>query len=221
VAHDFNNIVTAILGHSEMLLKKLSAGDPLRQNVEPIEKCGHMAAALTKQLLAFSRKKKIEPRLINLNDVIANVETMLRRLMAKEIEFCIETEPSATQIQADPGQIEQVIMNLVVNARDAMPAGGKLFIKTAKIFLDAAKQKKFSTDKNDFVLLTIADTGTGMSDEVKARLFEPFFTTKPLGKGTGLGLATCLGIVKENNAHIEVDSRIGAGTSFRIYFPAA
>jgi two-component system cell cycle sensor histidine kinase/response regulator CckA len=166
---------------------------------------------LTKQLLAFSRKRKIEPRLLKLNDVIINVETMLRRLIAKEIEFCLEIDPAAGQIQADPSQIEQVVMNLVVNARDAMPNGGKLSIKTANVFLN----------EQSYVLLTIMDTGTGMSEEVKARLFEPFFTTKPPGKGTGLGLATCFGIVKENNGRIEVHSKIGEGTIFKIYFPRA
>jgi len=221
VAHDFNNIITAVLGHSELLLKKLSAGDPLRQNVEPIEKCGHMAAALTKQLLAFSRKGKGESRILKLNDVVINIETMLRRLIAKEIEFCMEIDPSAGHIQADPSQIEQIIMNLVVNARDAMPAGGKLTIKTANIFLSEQEKKTLSTSEKSYVLLTIMDTGTGMSEEVKARLFEPFFTTKPPGKGTGLGLATCFGIVKENNGHIEVHSQTGKGTTFKIYFPRA
>jgi two-component system cell cycle sensor histidine kinase/response regulator CckA len=221
VAHDFNNITTAILGHSEMLLKKLSPDDPLRQNVEPIEKCGHMAAALTKQLLAFSRKGKAEPRIIKLNDVINNVETMLRRLIAKEIEFCVELDAVAGQITADPSQIEQVVMNLVVNARDAMPEGGKLIIKTSNILLSELEQKTLSTGEKGRVLLTITDTGTGMSEEVKARLFEPFFTTKPSGKGTGLGLATCFGIVKENNGQIEVHSQIGKGTTFKVYFPWA
>jgi two-component system, cell cycle sensor histidine kinase and response regulator CckA len=221
VAHDFNNITTAILGHSEMLLKKLSPGDPLRRNVEPIEKCGHMAAALTKQLLAFNRKRKTEPRIIKLNDVIINVETMLRRLIAKEIEFCVELDAAAGQITADPSQIEQVVMNLVVNARDAMPEGGKLIIKTSYILLSELEQKTLLTSEKGRVLLTITDTGTGMSEEVKARLFEPFFSTKPPGKGTGLGLATCFGIVKENNGHIEVQSQIGKGTTFKIYFPRA
>jgi two-component system, cell cycle sensor histidine kinase and response regulator CckA len=221
VAHDFNNIITAVLGHSEMLLKKLSADDPLRQNIEPIERCGHMAAALTKQLLAFSRKGKGESRILKLNDVVINVETMLRRLIAKDIEFCIKTDPAAELIQADPSQIEQIIMNLVVNARDAMPGGGKLTIQTANIFLNESEQKALSTNEKSWVLLTITDTGTGMSDEVKVRLFEPFFTTKPPGKGTGLGLATCFGIVKENNGHIEVHSQIGKGTTFKIYFPRA
>jgi two-component system cell cycle sensor histidine kinase/response regulator CckA len=220
VAHDFNNILTAILGHTGMLLEKLSSADPLRRNAEPIEKCAHMATALTKQLLAFSRKQAIEPRILKLNEVILNIETMLCQFTAKDIEFRLDLNPNVGLIKADPGQIEQLIMNLVVNARDAMPGGGKLTVATANVPQNEYEANIFhQLSARDCVLLTITDTGIGMSDVVKAHLFEPFFTTKPMGKGTGLGLATCFGIIKQNNGHIQVDSETGKGTAFKIYFP--
>jgi two-component system, cell cycle sensor histidine kinase and response regulator CckA len=221
VAHDFNNILTAILGHSEMLLAQLTVDHPLRRNVEPIEKCAQMAAALTKQLLAFSRKDAPAARILQLNDVIINVEKMLRRLIGGDIQFITSTDPSAAFIKADPSQLEQIVMNLVVNARDAMPNGGKLAITTANSMPPALGPKIAPQLDGECVLLTISDTGTGMSEEVKARLFEPFFTTKPAGKGTGLGLATCFGIVKQNNGWIQVQSELGKGTTFKIYFPRA
>ncbi len=222
VAHDFNNILTAIMGHTSMMLKQLSPGHPLRTNAEPIEKCAQMAAALTRQLLAFSRKEPPARCVLQLNDAILNIEIMLRRLISGEIQFQTTTDPDAGYINADPNQIEQVIMNLVVNARDAMPDGGKLTITTARTRLGESKRREDSNSGvEDYVLLTISDTGTGMSDEVKTHLFEAFYTTKPAGKGTGLGLATCFGIVKQNNGHIEVQSEIGKGTTFKIYFPRA
>ena len=220
VAHDFNNVLTAILGHSEMLIGQLNAGDLRRQNAEEIKKCAQMASALTKQLLALSRKQVIEPRLIELNAVILNIETILQRLVGRDIEFRTELDSAAGSIKADPGQIEQVVMNLVVNARDAMPNGGKLTIITSNAALDEqALRDAPGLGAGDYVLLAISDTGTGMSEEVKAHLFEPFFTTKPSGKGTGLGLATSLGIVKQNNGHMKVYSELGKGTTFKIYFP--
>jgi two-component system cell cycle sensor histidine kinase/response regulator CckA len=220
VAHDFNNILTAIMGHSELLLRKLGADDPRRKNAEQIEKSAYMAAALTRQLLTFSRKQVIEPRVLKLNAVINNIERMLRRLIGEDIEFRTELDPAAGHIKADPGQIEQVIMNLAVNARDAMPKGGKLTATTANTTLDKDHLKNFpDLCAGDYVTLAIADTGTGMSEEVKAHLFEPFFTTKPPGKGTGLGLATCFGIVKQNSGHINVHSELGRGTTFKLYFP--
>jgi signal transduction histidine kinase len=220
VAHDFNNILTAITGHSELLLRQLGADDPRRKNAEQIEKAAYRAAALTRQLLTFSRKQVIEPRVLKLNAVMFNIEGMLRRLIGEDIEFRTLLDPAAGHIKADPGQIEQVIMNLAVNARDAMPNGGKLIITTANTTLDK-NHLKYSPDlcAGDYVMLAIADTGTGMSEEVKAHLFEPFFTTKPPGKGTGLGLATCFGIVKQNTGHINVHSELGRGTTFKIYFP--
>jgi CheY-like chemotaxis protein len=179
-----------------------------------------LAAGLTRQLLTFSRKQVIEPRVLNLNAVILDIKKMLRRLIGEDIEFCTLLDPAAGHIKADPGQIEQVIMNLAVNARDAMPNGGKLTVTTANTTLDKNHLKNFpDMDAGDYVMLAIADTGTGMSEEVKAHLFEPFFTTKPSGQGTGLGLATCFGIVKQNTGHINVQSELGSGTTFKIYFP--
>jgi CheY-like chemotaxis protein len=162
----------------------------------------------------------IEPRVLKLNAIILNIEKMLRRLIGEDIEFCTVLDSGAGHIKADPGQIEQVIMNLAVNARDAMPNGGKLTVTTANTTLDKNQLNNFpDLCAGDYVMLTIADTGTGMSEEVKAHLFEPFFTTKPPGKGTGLGLATCFGIVKQNTGHINVHSELGRGTTFKIYFP--
>jgi signal transduction histidine kinase len=222
VAHDFNNILTAISCHSEMLLKQLTADDPRRKNTEQIEKCAKMGATLTRQLLTYSRKQVIAPRVLELNAAILNIEPILCRFIGKDIEFSTALNPDAGHIKADPGQIEQVLVNLVVNARDAMPKGGKLTIMTANTTLDENQIKNFHDLRGgDYVMLAIADTGTGMTDEVKMRLFEPFFTTKPPGKGTGLGLATCFGIIKESNAHIQVHSELGKGTTFKIYFPKA
>lgn len=220
VAHDFNNILTVITGHSELLLRQLAADDPCRKSAEQIEKSAFFAAALTRQLLTFSRKQVIEPQVLNPNTVVLNVEKMLRRLIGEDIEFCTVLDPAAGNIKADPGQIEQVIMNLAVNARDAMPAGGKLTVTTANTSLDENYLQNFpDLSAGDYVMLAVADTGTGMSEEVKAHLFEPFFTTKPAGKGTGLGLATCFGIVKQNAGHINWYSELGRGTTFKIYFP--
>ena len=220
VAHDFNNILTVITGHSELLIRQLDADDPRRKNAEQIEKAAYRAAGLTRQLLIFSRKQVIEPRVLDLNAVILDIKKMLRRLIGENIEFCTLLDPAAGHIKADPGQIEQVIMNLAVNARDAMPKGGKLTVTTANTTRDKNHLKNFpDMGAGDYVMLAIADTGTGMSEEVKAHLFEPFFTTKPPGTGTGLGLATCFGIVKQNTGHINVHSELGSGTTFKIYFP--
>lgn len=220
VAHDFNNILTVIAGHSELLLRQLGADDPRRKSAAQIEKSADFAAALTRQLLTFSRKQVIEPQVLNPNTVVLDVERMLRRLIGEDIEFCTVLDPAAGNIKADPGQIEQVIMNLAVNARDAMPAGGKLTVTTANTSLDENYLKNFpDLSPGDYVMLAVTDTGTGMSEEVKAHLFEPFFTTKPAGKGTGLGLATCFGIVKQNTGHINLYSELGRGTTFKIYFP--
>jgi two-component system, cell cycle sensor histidine kinase and response regulator CckA len=220
VSHDFNNILTAILGHSGMLLKQLAVEDPGRKNAEQIEKCAQMAATLTKQLLTYSRKQVIAPRVLELNAAILNIEPILRRFVGQDIEFCMALNPATGHINADPGQIEQVLINLVVNARDAMPQGGKLTIITSNIIPDQDLIKKFRNMRaDDHVTLAVVDTGTGMTDEVKAHLFEPFFTTKPHGKGTGLGLATCFEIVKQSNAHIQVQSELEKGTTLNIYFP--
>jgi two-component system cell cycle sensor histidine kinase/response regulator CckA len=220
VAHDFNNFLTAITGHSELLLRQMDADDPRRKNAEQIEKVAYMAAALTRQLLTFCRKQVIEPRVLELNAVIRNIERMLRLLIGEDIEFSTSLGSAAGHIKGDLGQMEQVIMNLAVNARDAMPNGGKLTITTANTTLDKNHLKNFpDLCAGDYVMIAIADTGTGMSEEVKAHLYEPFFTTKPPGKGTGLGLATCFGIVKQNTGLIKVHSALGRGTTFEIYFP--
>ncbi len=220
VAHDFNNLLTAIGGHSELLLSQLDPSDSRRKHAEQVEKCASMAAALTRQLLIFSRKQVIEPRVLELNEVVRNIEKMLRRLIGEDIEFTATLDPAAGHIKADAGQIEQVIMNLAVNARDAMPKGGKINVTTAVVTRDSARLKNLpGLSPGSHVMLAVADTGTGMTDEVKAHLFEPFFTTKPAGKGTGLGLATCFGIVQQNAGHIEVQSELGRGTTFRLYFP--
>ncbi len=222
VAHDFNNLLTAITGHSDLLLRALDLGDPRRKNAEQIEKCAQMAAALTRQLLTFSRKQAIEPRVLNLHDVLNNIQRMLRRLIGEDIEFHAALEAAPAHIKADPGQLEQVIMNLAVNARDAMPGGGRLCVSTARVTPDQARLKDVpGLVPREYVMLAVADTGTGMTAEVKAHLFEPFFTTKPAGKGTGLGLATCFGIVKQSGGHIQVESELGKGTTFKLYFPSA
>src|ERR1039457_4771517 len=220
VAHDYNNFLTAITGHSELLLRLMDANDPRRKHAEQIEKVAYMAAVLTRQLLTFCRKQVVEPRVLELNMVIRDTERMLRLLIGDDIEFSTSLDPAAGHIKADPGQIEQIIMNLAVNARDAMPNGGKLTVTPATITRDKNHLKNFpELSAGDYIMLAIADTGTGMSEEVKAHLFEPFFTTKPSGKGTGLGLATCFGIVKQNTGHINVQSELGSGTTFKIYFP--
>ncbi len=220
VAHDFNNILTAIGGHSELLLRQLEPGDARRKNAEQIEKCAYMAAARTRQLLTFSRNQALEPRVVTLNDILRNLERMLKRLIGEDIELTTTLNERLGPIKADPGQLEQVVMNLAVNARDAMPAGGALAITTANVTLDAPRlQDVAGLSAGNYVMLAIADSGTGMTEEVKAHLFEPFFTTKAPGKGTGLGLATCFGIVKQSRGHIEVQSELGQGTTFKLYFP--
>jgi two-component system cell cycle sensor histidine kinase/response regulator CckA len=220
VAHDFNNILTAISGHSELLLRLLEPGDSKRKHAEQIEKCAGLAAALTRQLLTFSRKQAMEPRVLNLNDIVQNVERMLRRLIGEDIELRATLEAVSGHIKADPSQLEQVIMNLTVNSRDAMPNGGKVHIRTANLTIDEAGLKEVPALRpGNYVVLSVTDTGMGMTPQVKAHLFEPFFTTKPAGKGTGLGLATCFGIVQQSSGYISVDSEPGKGTTFRIYFP--
>jgi two-component system cell cycle sensor histidine kinase/response regulator CckA len=220
VAHDFNNILTAISGHSMILLRELKEGDPRRINAGQIEKCAYRAATLTRQLLTFSRKQAIKPRVININDIVRGLERMLRRLIGEDIEFRQMLDAAAGNIKADIGQLEQVLTNLCVNARDAMPNGGRITVFTANVTVDDLRAKDArSMNAGDYVMVAVADTGTGMTEEVKAHLFEPFFTTKPPGKGTGLGLATSFGIVKENSGHIELESEVGKGTTFKIYFP--
>lgn len=219
IAHDFNNLLTAISGYSELSLNRLSENDPLRHNLEEIKKAGKRAASLTRQLLAFSRKQILQPKVIDLNVVVSDFQKMLRRLIGESIELLTVLDPGIGSVKADPGQIEQVVMNLVVNARDAMPHGGKLTIETANVYLDHDYAKHHVAVSGSYVMLAISDNGCGMDEETKARMFEPFFTTKEPGKGTGLGLSTVYGIVKQSGGNIWAYSEVGNGTTFRVYLP--
>jgi two-component system, cell cycle sensor histidine kinase and response regulator CckA len=221
VAHDFNNLLTVIAGYAEMILAELSSDHPIRESVEEISLAAERAGALTRQLLAFSRRQAGEQKDIVLNDLVRNIEKMLKRLIGEDIDLVLSLDENAGSLRADPGHIEQVIVNLVVNARDAMPAGGRLLIETARLAVD----KEFShmhmaVPPGDYVLLTVSDTGIGMTPEVKARIFEPFFTTKEKGKGTGLGLSTVYGIVKQSRGAIWVYSEPRRGSVFKLLFPA-
>lgn len=220
IAHDFNNLLTAITGYSELSLRKLRSDDPLRRNLEEIKKAGDRAAALTRQLLAFSRKQVLQPKILDLNSVVLDFEKMLQRLIGEDIELRTVLEPEIGSLKADPGQIEQVIMNLVVNARDAMPQGGKLTIETKNVFLDEnyARQRAVVIP-GSYIMLAVSDTGTGIDQETQKRIFEPFFTTKAMDQGTGLGLATVYGIIKQSGGYIWVYSEMGQGSSFKIYLP--
>ena len=220
VAHDFNNILTVIGGYCAMGLQTLDKNDPLQKNITEIQNASERAASLTRQLLAFSRKQVLQPRVLQLNDIVQNMEKMLRRLIGEDIELSIVFDSGLGRVKADPGQLEQVIMNLAVNARDAMPRGGKLTIGTSNVVVDhKLKFRNRTLDVGKYVLLAITDNGVGMTEEVKAHLFEPFFTTKGLGKGTGLGLATCYGIISQSGGDIHVYSEANCGTTFKIYLP--
>ncbi len=220
VAHDFNNLLTIINGYSELVLTLLPGDHSCRGFLEEIQKAGQRAADLTRQLLAFSRKQILVPEVLSLNDVLVSLEKMLRRLIREDIELVLTLAPDLHAVKVDPSQIDQVIMNLAVNARDAMPQGGRLVLETANLELDAVYTAPYEDLKpGPYVLLAISDSGVGMSEEVKARIFEPFFTTKD-GKGTGLGLATVHGIIKQSGGHIAVYSEVNHGTTFKIYLPA-
>lgn len=221
VAHDFNNLLTVIRGYSELLLMRLMPADSMRNEMEEIKKAADRASELTRQLMAFSRRQFVVAKVLDLNSLISNMEGMLRRLLGEDIvEFCAELDSSAGAIKADPGQIEQVVMNLVVNARDAMPKGGCLTIQTQNVTIEkGARRDAVGVESGSYVLLAVRDTGHGMDAEIQSHLFEPFFTTKRQGKGTGLGLSTVYGIVKRSGGTITVESAPGLGTTFRIYFP--
>jgi signal transduction histidine kinase len=220
VAHDFNNLLTAIIGYSELTLKKLEPNDPLRRNLTEIKAAGDRAAALTRQLLAFSRKQVMQPKVLDLNQVVSNLQKMLLRLIGEEYELRMNLGAELGNVKADPGQIEQVIMNLVLNARDAMPAGGKVSIETSNIHLDESYAREHvSVVAGAYVMLAVSDSGTGIDENTRQHIFEPFFTTKEAGKGTGLGLSTVYGIVKQSGGNIWVYSEVGKGTTFKIYFP--
>ena len=221
VAHDFNNLLAVIAGYSDLMLESLGSSDLNRAKIEQIKQAANSAASLTRQLLMFSRQQIIQPVILDINQIVSNTEKMLRRLIKENIEFAVVLEPNLDRVNADPGQIEQIILNLIVNARDALPNGGRLRIQTSNVRLDNnSGHAGADTPPGRFVLLEVTDTGTGMDDETQAHIFEPFFTTKPVGKGTGLGLATVYGIVKQSNGQIEVKSTLGRGSSFKVYLPA-
>jgi PAS domain S-box-containing protein len=219
VAHDFNNLLTVILSYSSLLVDGMKPNDARRKDVEEIERAGRRAMALTQQLLAFGRKQLLEPRIIKLNDIVTGIEAMLRRLIGEDIELTVRSSPELGCVRADPTRMEQIIMNLVVNSRDAMPRGGKLMIETANVNLDQAQAALAGVKPGPHVVLTVTDTGIGIDRASQAKIFEPFFTTKEKGKGTGLGLATVFGIVQQSGGSIGVDSEPGKGTTFRVYFP--
>ena len=221
VAHDFNNLLGVIIGYSEFLQEQLPPQNSLRGSVDEILNAGKRAASLTRQLLAFSRQQVLAPKVIDLNTAVSDMEKLLRRLIGEDIELRTSLAHNLGRVKADQGQFEQVIMNLAVNARDAMPQGGKLAISTENFFMDGAfvQRYPYPVQPGPYICVTVTDTGIGMNAETKARAFEPFFTTKEKGKGTGLGLATVYGVVKQSGGYIDIDSSPGAGTAFKIYLP--
>jgi len=222
VAHDFNNILMSIMGAADLLLMQVDRDNPVREEAVEIKRSVDRGAGLTRQLLAFSRRQATRPRLVALADVIRGMETMLRRLMGPEIELAMATGEQPVHLVADTGQIEQVVLNLVVNARDAMPEGGRIAVGVDQVALDEARAAAFADGRpGDYARLTVSDTGTGMDEQTRAKVFEPFFTTKAQGKGTGLGLSIVYGIVKQNRGYITVASEPGRGATFVVYLPAA
>jgi two-component system cell cycle sensor histidine kinase/response regulator CckA len=220
VAHDFNNLLTIITGYSQLVLNNLPAADPNRHSIEQIIQAGDRAAALTQQLLAFSRRQVLQPKVLDLNRLVTSLSTMLRRLIGEDIDLRLALGADLGRVHADPGRIEQVLMNLTVNARDAMPKGGTLTLETANVFLDENYSSKHLTVKaGQYILLAVSDTGDGMDAGTQARMFEPFFTTKESSKGTGLGLSTVFGIVKQSGGSVQVYSEPGRGTSIKVYLP--
>jgi two-component system, cell cycle sensor histidine kinase and response regulator CckA len=221
VAHDFNNILNIIMGHDEILLATAGNDPETREGLEQIRRAADRAALLTQQLLAFSRKQVLQPKVLDLNEAVADVQKMLSRVIGEDIELISKLHPSLSSVKADPGQVEQVLMNLAVNARDAMPRGGKLTMETANVEISAEQGRELELSAGSYVLLKVMDTGQGMDAGTLSHIFEPFFTTKSRGKGTGLGLATVYGIVKQSGGSIRVRSEAGAGSEFSIYLPAA
>ncbi len=219
VAHDFNNLLSVIAGHCEILALKFPPDDPAFKSISEINKASEHGSSLTRQLLAFSRKQPQELHFINVNDVVTDIEAMLRRIIGSDIELATITEPNLKLVKADPGQLEQVLMNLVVNARDAMPAGGQISIETDNVTLDEPVAQELGLSAGDYIQLAVSDTGLGMDEETMSQLFEPFFTTKEAGKGTGLGLSTVYGIVTQTGGQVTAESEPKVGTTFRIYLP--
>ena len=222
IAHDFNNLLTAIIGNAELSLAQLGKDSSLREMIVEINNAGQRAASLTRQLLAFSRKQVIQPKVLNLNEILEDMEKMLRRMIGEDVELKTVLEPNLWRVEADPGQMEQVIMNLAVNARDAMSQGGRLTLETANVNLDDDyfRDRGVAEDPDPYVMLAVSDSGIGMDEEIRSHLFEPFFTTKEKGKGTGLGLSTVYGIVKQSGGYIWPYSEPGQGTTFKVYFPS-
>jgi two-component system cell cycle sensor histidine kinase/response regulator CckA len=222
VAHDFNNLLTAILGYSELLLDRVRGDQSLASDVEEVKKAGESAARLTKQLLAFSRQQVVEPQVVDLNAIVAELQKLLARVIGEDVQLDVVTYPGLLRVRVDPGQIEQLILNLAVNARDAMPQGGALRIATASATIDEDFARRHAgAVPGQFVAISVADNGCGMSADVLAHIFEPFFTTKPVGKGTGLGLATVFGVVRQSGGFLTVDSTLGVGTTFTAYLPVS
>ena len=221
IAHDFNNLLAVIVGYSELLLINSTPGDDQSRKLEKIKQAGESAASLTRQLLTFSRHQLVQPTTVDLNKTFTRLNGMLRRLIREDVHLTMVLDPNLEVVRADPGQVEQILLNLVVNPADAMPDGGKLSIQTESVLLDAFTAKRFNALPGQYVRLSVIDTGTGISPEVKPHIFEPFYTTKPIGKGTGLGLATVYGIVQQSGGFLDVESNIGAGSSFRVYLPAS
>ena len=219
VAHDFNNVLAAIFGYSDLLLEQFADDDPRRADIQEIRRSAERAAALTRQLLAFSRKQIMQPRVLNLNDVVSGLQKLLARLVGEDITLDVHGLKDLWAVRADPGQMEQVLMNLAANARDAMPEGGRLSIDTANVNVQADPRQRPGLQPGAYVMLTVADNGSGVAEEVREHMFEPFFTTKDQGKGTGLGLATVYGIVKQSGGSVYVESEEGSGTRFMIYLP--
>ncbi|MGQ0813907.1 MAG: ATP-binding protein [Gemmatimonadota bacterium] len=221
IAHDFNNLLTAIHGHAQFLIEDLPAKNPSRADAEEILRSAERAAALTRQLLAFSRGRTLSPQTLDLNQVVSSMEQLLRRVIAENITLTTALDTTLWPVRADAGHIEQILVNLVVNARDAMPNGGTISIKTANVELDhPSVRQRAEVEPGPYVMLAVTDSGIGMDRETQSHIFEPFFTTKDHGKGTGLGLSTVYGIVKQSGGHVFVYSEPGKGTSFKIYFPA-
>jgi signal transduction histidine kinase len=222
VAHDFNNQLSVILGYGISVLGEIKEMDPVREDISEMVRAGERASDLTRQLLAFSRQQVLAPRVLDLNHSLVDCEKLLRRLLGADVELVVRRSRSLAKVRADPSQIEQVIMNLVINARDAMPGGGKLTIETSDVVLEESYvTEHFGAASGPHVLLAVSDTGVGMDRETQARIFEPFFTTKELGKGTGLGLSTVFGIVKQSGGNVWVYSEPGGGTTFKVYLPQA
>ena len=221
LAHDFNNLLTVIMGHSQVLLNDLGSGHPLRGKIEEMQKAGERAAALIRQLLTFSRKQPSEPKVLDLNLILINLETLLRRLIGEDIDLSLKMSDEHLRVKADPAQLEQIVMNLAVNARDAMPKGGKLVIESASANLGRTPVYHLSPlPPGAYVRLSVSDTGCGMLPEVQTHIFEPFFSTKEEGKGTGLGLSTVFGIVTQSGGGLDVTSAVGKGTRFDVYLPS-